>query len=213
MNKRHISPADRLISEFDTALRVISSRAHSHGANPAATEPEADLSSSDKSDAAALMRVNHAGEVSAQALYRGQAMMTRDPELRAQLLDAADEEHDHLAWCEDRVKQLGSHTSALSPLWYGGSFAIGVIAGLAGDKISLGFLAETEDQVTAHLNSHLKRLPTNDMRSKKIVTQMRDDEMRHSTHAIEQGGEELAEPVKKVMAFASGIMTRLAYRI
>ena len=159
------------------------------------------------------MRVNHAGEVAAQALYRGQALVTRDPELREQLLVAADEEHDHLAWCEDRVKELGCQTSALSPLWYGGSFAIGIIAGLAGDKKSLGFLAETEDQVTAHLNSHLERLPAKDIRSKKIVSQMRDDEMLHSTHALEKGGEALAEPVRKVMAFASSIMTRVAHHI
>jgi 3-demethoxyubiquinol 3-hydroxylase len=213
MIKREFSTAERLISELDNALRVLNSEARSSNPNPGNTEPEEKLSKVEKRDAASLMRVNHAGEVAAQALYRGQAMVTSNHDLREQLLESADEEHDHLAWCEHRVKQLGSHTSALNPLWYGGSFVIGIIAGLAGDKTSLGFLAETENQVTTHLNSHLTKLPINDRRSRKIVTQMRDDEIRHGDHAIAQGGEDIAKPIKKIMIFTSKIMTKLAYHI
>jgi len=211
--ERTVSPLDRLLGEVDKALRVSFSSAREHTANPAGDTAEAGLSADERREAAALMRVNHAGEISAQALYRGQALVTKDPELRAQLLTAADEEHDHLAWCEERVSELGSHTSFLAPFWYGGSFVLGSAAGLAGDAISLGFLAETERQVTGHLDSHLQRLPENDERSRKIVEQMREDEIKHSTHAVESGAAELPPPVKNAMQLASRVMTTLAHRI
>jgi len=213
MTHRQLSPLDRILAEADKALRVAFSKAHEHTVSPASDTPDSELSDPEKQDAAALMRVNHAGEISAQALYRGQALVASDPELRAQLLEAADEEHDHLAWCQQRVTELGSHTSYLAPLWYSGSFLLGTAAGLAGDKISLGFLAETERQVTKHLDGHLKRLPEKDQRSRKIVEQMREDEIKHSTHAIDSGGEELPEPVKEAMKVASKVMTTLAHRI
>jgi len=213
MNRRDTSPLDRLLAEVDNALRVSFARAHEDLGNPAGDTPEAELSDAERNEAAALMRVNHAGEISAQALYRGQALVARDEHIRTELLKAADEEHDHLAWCEHRVGELGSHTSFLAPFWYGGSFALGTVAGLAGDGISLGFLAETERQVTSHLDSHLERLPEQDERSRKIVEQMREDEIKHSTHAIESGGEELPAPVKQAMKLASKVMTTLAHRI
>jgi ubiquinone biosynthesis monooxygenase Coq7 len=171
------------------------------------------MSASERRQTANLMRINHAGEVAAQALYRGQALVARSGTLRNELLQAAEEENDHLAWCEMRLRELNGNRSVFSPVWYGGSFALGALAGLAGDKISLGFLAETERQVTSHLEDHLKRLPANDQRSRKIIAQMRDDEEIHSTHAIEQGAAELPKAVKSAMTVTAKIMTGLAGRI
>ncbi|HEU5338909.1 MAG TPA: 2-polyprenyl-3-methyl-6-methoxy-1,4-benzoquinone monooxygenase, partial [Sulfuricaulis sp.] len=151
------------------------------------------------------------GEICAQALYQGQATTARLPEVRGKMDQAAQEENDHLAWTEERIRELGSHTSYLNPLWYAGSFAIGAFAGLAGDKWSLGFVAETEKQVVKHLESHLQRLPTEDLKSRQILEQMRDDEGHHATVAIESGGVPLPEPVRQLMRFASKIMTRTAY--
>jgi ubiquinone biosynthesis monooxygenase Coq7 len=159
------------------------------------------------------MRVNHVGEVCAQALYQSQKILARSPETRAMLDHAAQEEMDHMAWCEERLSELGSHTSYLNPLWYAGSFGIGLLAGLAGDRWSLGFVAETEKQVEKHLNSHLETLPQTDLRSRAIVDQMRMDEIEHGQSALDAGGQPLPEPIKKIMAGASKIMTTAAYKI
>ena len=159
------------------------------------------------------MRVNHSGEIAAQALYRGQAFTARDAGLRERLLEVADEEHDHLSWCETRVSELGDKTSLLSPLWYGGSFAIGALAGLAGDRVSLGFLAETEKQVVEHLGSHLDRLPQDDVRSRAIVEQMKADEAAHQDAARQNGGMGLPAPVRGAMRAAARFMTSVSYWI
>ncbi|HHQ13479.1 MAG TPA: 2-polyprenyl-3-methyl-6-methoxy-1,4-benzoquinone monooxygenase [Chromatiales bacterium] len=204
---------DRLIAELDTALRVVSAPAHPDRPAPQPGQSAPQLTEREQAKAAALMRVDHAGEVAAQALYRGQAAVSREPELRDALLKAADEEHDHLAWCEHRVHELGQRTSVLGPLWYAGGFAIGALAGLAGDRISLGFLAETERQVTAHLDSHLQRLPSGDLASRAIVTRMREEELAHAQDARRKGGVELPGPVRSLMRAASKVMTTMSYRI
>jgi ubiquinone biosynthesis monooxygenase Coq7 len=163
--------------------------------------------------AAGLMRVNHAGEIAAQALYHGQALTARNDKLRASLLAAARDETDHLAWCEQRVRELDSRTSLLAPAWYAGSFAIGALAGLAGDRASLGFVAETEKQVIEHLESHLHELPEGDERSRRIVAQMQADEARHGSEARAAGGIDLPRPVRELMRRIARVMTRTAYRI
>lgn len=160
---------------------------------------------------AGLMRVNHAGEVCAQALYSGQALMARDPAIRAALQQAAAEERDHLAWCRTRLLELGSHTSVLDPFWYAGSFALGLVSGAAGDRWSMGFLHETEAQVERHIDGHLERLPEDDARSRAILEQMRDDERRHGAMGLAMGGRELPLPVKAAMKAVSKVMTRTAY--
>jgi ubiquinone biosynthesis monooxygenase Coq7 len=157
------------------------------------------------------MRGNHAGEVAAQGLYQGQALTARLDSVRQQMERAALEENDHLAWCESRAKELGAHVSYLNPLWYGGSVAIGALAGLAGDKWSLGFVVETERQVVRHLDDHLARLPAQDAKSRAILEQMRQDEGHHATVALEAGGAALPEPIKRLMGLASQVMTRTAY--
>ena len=211
----HLSFLDRCIAELDTAVRVSCAPARTSAANPAGDAPPADaeLSTAERDLSARLMRVNHAGEIAAQALYRGQALVAGNSLLGQELLSAADEEHAHLAWCQTRVTELGSHVSYLTPLWYSGSFLIGVAAGLAGDRASLGFLAETEKQVTEHLDSHLQKLPESDRRSRMILEKMREDEIKHGTNAMASGGEELPEPAISVMRFTSRIMTTLAYGI
>ena len=171
------------------------------------------LTSSQERLSARLMRVNHTGEIAAQALYRGQALVARNHELRGELLVAADEEYDHLAWCQQRTEALGSRVSLLAPLWYAGSFAIGVAAGLSGDKTSLGFLAETEKQVTDHLEGHLRRLPENDSDSRAIVKQMREDEIKHGQNALDRGGADLPETIKQAMRMASRVMTTVSFRL
>ena len=181
--------------------------------NPSNSVTSDTLSQAEMAESAALMRVNHAGEVSAQALYQGQAVTARSPMVRETLLKSAREEVDHLGWCADRVAELGSHTSLLGPVWYGGSFSIGIMAGLMGDDWNLGFVAETERQVIRHLDSHLARLPEADHKSRVILEQMRKDEGHHASVAIEQGARELPGPVKRIMTFCSRVMTGTAYYI
>ncbi len=204
-------PIDDLIVAFDKGLRTVFAPARSVGAMPGAELPEAGLDAAQRGLAAALMRVNHAGEVCAQALYQGQALTARDSSARAALQLAAQEETEHLAWTERRIAELGGHKSMLNPLWYAGSFAIGAAAGLLGDKWNLGFLAETERQVVRHLEGHLGRLPAEDRKSRAIVGQMRDDEARHATSALKHGGAELPAPVRAAMQASSKVMTGTAF--
>ncbi len=204
---------DRLIGELDTALRVVAGPARGATPNPAEGLREPELSTGERRQSAALMRVNHAGEIAAQALYRGQAAVARDPVQRDALLQAGQEEYEHLAWCETRVRQLGGRTSLLAPAWYAGSFVIGALAGIAGDRISLGFLAETERQVSDHLGNHLQRLPPADTPSRQIVAAMQDDEIAHGEQARARGGAELPAPVRGLMRAIARVMTTLAQRI
>jgi len=208
-----LSLIDRLIREFDRAMRTVAAANVAARPNPAGTSPESVTDAAARRHAAGLMRVNHAGEIAAQALYHGQALTARNGQVRASLLEAARDETDHLAWCEQRVRELDSRTSLLAPVWYAGSFAIGAVAGLAGDRTSLGFVAETEKQVIEHLESHLHELPPQDSRSRRIVEQMQVDEARHGSDAREAGGRELPRPVRRLMRATARIMTRTAYRI
>src|SRR4249920_532551 len=202
---------DNLIGEFDRALRAVAGVAEAARRTPADGVTEADLSASEREHAAALMRVNHVGEVCAQALYQGQALTARDAHARQALERAAREEEDHLAWSAERVHELGGRTSLLNPLWYAGAFAIGTVAGALGDRWNLGFLAETERQVEEHLSGHLERLPPEDARTRTLVEAMRADEARHRDTALRLGAAELPRPVKRAMRLASGFMTRVAY--
>ncbi len=202
---------DRIIVEFDKGLRTLFSQAHSVRPYPDAEVAESPLSEAEKKHAAALMRVNHSGEICAQALYQGQAMTARDPQVQQKLEQAAQEETEHLAWTAHRVHELGGHLSVLNPLWYTGSLAIGAFAGLLGDKWNLGFLSETEQQVGTHLQSHLDKLPEQDEKSRAIVAQMYIDEIGHSDMAVELGGVELPQPVQMAMRFNGKIMTGAAY--
>jgi len=181
--------------------------------SPALLKTETELSESETRHVAGLMRINHTGEVCAQALYQGQALTARLPRVRQAMEQAADEEIDHLAWCEQRIRQLGSHTSVLNPIFYGLSFGIGASAGLISDRISLGFVAATEDQVCKHLDDHLGQLPAGDEKSRSILEQMREDEAQHSTAAIEAGGLRFPAPVKFGMSLVSKVMTKATYRI
>ncbi|MFZ4063029.1 MAG: 2-polyprenyl-3-methyl-6-methoxy-1,4-benzoquinone monooxygenase [Polynucleobacter sp.] len=209
-----MSLLDSLIIEFDTALRSVLGGANAHRLTPGAEALSGSvLDAAEREHAAGLMRVNHVGEVCAQALYQSQKLVARKPEIQAILNHSAQEEMDHLAWCETRLQELGSHTSYLNPLWYAGSFAIGLVAGLAGDKWSLGFVAETERQVENHLKSHLNTLPMEDHRSRAIVDQMRMDEIEHGQAAREAGGVVLPKPIKKAMQAMSKVMTATAYKI
>ncbi|MES1981493.1 MAG: 2-polyprenyl-3-methyl-6-methoxy-1,4-benzoquinone monooxygenase [Pseudomonadota bacterium] len=203
--------ADNLIIEFDKALRTLFSRAHSTRPFPDTDVPETSMSESDKKLAAALMRVNHCGEICAQGLYQGQAWTARNPAVQQKLQQAAQEETEHLAWTARRVHDLGGHLSLLNPLWYGSSLLIGACTGLLGDKWNLGFLAETERQVGAHLQSHLTRLPQQDQKSRAVVEQMYADETAHGNMAAQMGGAELPLPVKMAMQLSSRIMTHTAY--
>ncbi len=202
---------DRLIVEFDKGLRTLFALAPTVRTLPGKQVSEAEMSESEKRLAAALMRVNHSGEICAQALYQGQALTARNPAAKAALEQAAQEETEHLSWCETRLRELGSHTSYLNPLLYTGSLAIGAFAGVLGDKWNLGFLAETEHQVEAHLARHLERLPAQDAKSRAIVEQMKQDEARHATTALEHGGAALPLPVKLGMKLSSKLMTKTAY--
>ena len=202
---------DSLIVEFDKGLRTLFSQAHSVRAHPDAGVAEVELSDNEKNTAAALMRVNHCGEICAQALYQGQALTARDPKMQRKLGEAAQEETEHLAWTARRVHELGGHVSMLNPLWYTSSLAIGAVAGLLGDKWNLGFLAETERQVGAHLQSHLHKLPEKDARSRAVVQQMYVDETQHAQMAVELGAAELPLPVRLAMQLSSKVMTRTAY--
>ncbi|MCC5856632.1 MAG: 2-polyprenyl-3-methyl-6-methoxy-1,4-benzoquinone monooxygenase [Ectothiorhodospiraceae bacterium] len=208
MALRHYSPVDHLLMELDRGIRSVFGRPPMTGRpHPAADVREGELTDQDRALAAGLMRVNHCGEVCAQALYQGQAITARDAQVRETMQQAADEENDHLAWCRQRLEELDSRTSRLDPLFYLGALGIGTLAGLAGDRWSLGFLAETEHQVTAHLNRHLERLPEQDAVSRAIVTQMRDDEARHAQTAELNGAAELPLPVKALMKLSSRMMT------
>ncbi|UXY16866.1 2-polyprenyl-3-methyl-6-methoxy-1,4-benzoquinone monooxygenase [Chitiniphilus purpureus] len=203
---------DTLICEFDTALRTLAARATSARAHPDAHVEETELDDAQRRHAAGLMRVNHCGEICAQALYQGQALTARDPAMRDALRRAAHEEVEHLAWTERRIHELGGHTSLFNPLWYAGSLAIGVTAGLVGDRWNLGFLAETERQVGAHLAGHLRQLPPQDAKSRAIVEQMHLDETQHAELADQLGAAPLPVPVRTLMGAASKVMTTLAYR-
>lgn len=209
---RRYSKFDQLIMHADTAMRTLFGQPlTTERDNPAGNTSDATFSDQERKHIAGLMRVNHSGEVSAQALYQGQSLTSRNHEIREKLQQAATEENDHLNWTKMRIDELGSHTSLLNPLWYGGSFAIGAFAGAIGDKWNLGFLAETEHQVVSHLESHLNKLPGGDLRSRAILEQMKIDEQKHATTAIEHGAAELPPPVKKLMAAMSKVMTGTAY--
>ncbi|MBL8451536.1 MAG: 2-polyprenyl-3-methyl-6-methoxy-1,4-benzoquinone monooxygenase [Zoogloea sp.] len=202
---------DQLIVGFDRALRTVFANASTVRPVPGDSLPEAELSDEERSRAASLMRVNHCGEICAQALYQGQAMMSNDEGIKRALERAAQEETEHLAWTERRIAELGGRKSLLNPLWYSGSLAIGIIAARFGDGVNLGFLAETERQVESHLKSHLDRLPPQDLRSREIVTQMKEDEAAHADTAVRLGAVELPAPVKAAMKASSKVMTGLAY--
>ena len=204
---------DKLIIAFDNGLRTLLAPAHSARPHPDAGVADSELGTEEKRLAAALMRVNHSGEICAQALYQGQALTARNPEARAALEQAAAEETDHLAWTAQRIAELGGRLSLLNPLWYAGSFALGAAAGALGDKWSLGFLAETERQVEGHLAGHLERLPPQDEKSRAVLEQMKDDEARHARAAIEHGAAELPAPVKLAMKLGSRVMTRTSFWI
>lgn len=209
---RNYNAVDQLITNIDTALRTMWGQPLlTERPNPSDAAPAAPLSDADKDLAGRLMRINHAGEVSAQGLYQGQALTARLPEVRSQMERAALEENDHLEWCERRAKEMGTHVSLLNPLWYAGSLAIGAAAGFAGDKWSLGFVVETEHQVVAHLDEHLARLPAHDLKTRAILEQMKEDEAHHADIAQAAGGAELPAPVKFLMKLTSKVMTRTAY--
>jgi ubiquinone biosynthesis monooxygenase Coq7 len=211
---RRLSSGDRFLCSLDHALRTLSG-SHSAGRpSPAASlPPSAPLSPEEQRLSGALMRVNHVGEVCAQALYQSQALVCRDEELRSHFEHAAQEEADHLAWTQQRLEQLNTHASWLNPLWFGGAFTIGALAGLAGNRYSLGFVVETETQVEQHLASHLERLPASDEASRAIVDQMKLDEARHAQAAGQAGAAELPAPVKALMRMAASVMTRTAHHI
>lgn len=204
---------DRLIREFDRALRAIAGVANAARPSPAAAKPEGELQGSERAHAAALMRVNHVGELCAQALYQGQALTARDPHAKAALQQAAREEEDHLAWSAERIRELGGRPSLLNPIWYAGAFAIGTLAGALGDRWNLAFLAETERQVEEHLSGHLEALPAGDEKTRAVVEAMRADEARHRATAVRMGAGEMPKFVNRAMRFASKVMTTVAYRV
>jgi ubiquinone biosynthesis monooxygenase Coq7 len=205
--------SDKFITAFDKALQTVFTEARSVRPVPGEQEPEADLRPEERRHAAALMRVNHVGEICAQALYQGQALTSENPEIRVALEEAAHEETEHLAWTEQRIRELGGKKSLLNPFWYAGALGIGLLAGKCGDKWNLGFLAETERQVEAHLNRHLDKLPVQDRRSWKIIEQMKTDEIKHAETALRLGGMALPEPVKALMKLSARIMTQMAYHL
>ncbi|MDQ2994701.1 MAG: 2-polyprenyl-3-methyl-6-methoxy-1,4-benzoquinone monooxygenase [Pseudomonadota bacterium] len=206
-----LSFLDTVLIQVDQGLRSLFGKPVARRVNPAHSESTRLLTPEEQRLSAGLMRINHVGEVCAQALYAGQAITARSAETRAKMREAADEEIDHLAWCQERLNDLNSHTSYLNPFWYAGSFAMGIAAGLIGDKWSLGFVAETEQQVVRHLMSHLRELPANDVQSRVIVEQMRQDEAKHATAAFAAGGAELPSMVKYSMTAMSKMMTSIAY--
>ncbi|MCP3662042.1 MAG: 2-polyprenyl-3-methyl-6-methoxy-1,4-benzoquinone monooxygenase [Gammaproteobacteria bacterium] len=218
MKEREYTPADRLFIGLDQALKTIFGQpAVTERPDPASKLPEADLnpesglSKAQQEKIARLMRINHTGEVCAQGLYQGQALTARKPEVQANMSRASQEENDHLAWCEGRLKAFGNHKSLLNPLWYAGSFTLGAAAGLAGDKWSLGFVAETEKQVVKHLEGHLAQIPASDIRSRAVLEQMKADEQQHANQAISAGGVELPEPVRIAMKLSARVMTKTVY--
>lgn len=206
---------DKIINELDTALRTISppTQRSTVRTSPAALLEGSDLNQAEKRHSAGLMRVNHAGEVCAQALYQGQALTAKLTHIKKQMVDAAIEETDHLGWCEQRLYELGSHPSRLNLIWYSGSILLGALAGWAGDKVSLGFVAETERQVSAHLQRHLQVVPNQDEKTKAILKQMQEDEEHHAHTALEAGGIELPPSIKQLMSMVSKLMTKSSYYI
>jgi len=213
MNTRRLSPLDRLLVEAQRALTTAGGTAHAERPSPGAPQADIEMDDGARRHAAGLMRVNHTGEVCAQALYVGQAAVARDPGTRAHLMAAAQEETDHLAWCAERLRELDSRPSLFNPLWYAGSYAIGAAAGLRGDGWNLGFVVETERQVEAHLAEHLRSLPAEDLRSRAILETMKEDEARHADHAEAAGARVLPQPIPRVMALASAVMKAVAYRL
>lgn len=214
MSIRTVSLVDKIIQNVDQSLRAVTgSLTQSGRETPAKGLQETALTTSEKKHAASLMRINHTGEVCAQALYLGQATIAKSEVIRQELQHCAEEEVDHLHWCQQRVTELNSHVSYLNPFWFGGSFMLGVVAGLAGDKWNLGFLAETEYQVGSHLESHLDKLPSADKKSRRVVEQMHKDELQHAKTAEKHGAENLPGPVKGLMKLMSKIMTTTVYRL
>lgn len=211
--ERRLTPLDRLLGELQHALNTTAAVAPAQRGNPARDEHDLEMSQQQRRHSAGLMRINHTGEVCAQALYLGQARVAESDETRAQLLAAASEETDHLAWCEARLQELDARPSLFNPLWYLGSFAIGAAAGLKGDGWNLGFVSETERQVEAHLAEHLDTLPAEDRRSRAILEVMKADEIRHAEHAESHGARRLPTPIPQLMAFSSRLMKAVAYRI
>lgn len=214
MEKRTLSRLDKLLVSANNALRTVAAPAgKTLRPNPSLNIDDGQLDEKQRARAAGLMRVNHAGEVAAQALYQGHATVARDKDMEEQMKQAAEEEFDHLAWCEQRLQELGSAPSRLSPLWYAGAYAMGAASGTVGDKWSLGFIAETEKQVCTHLKSHLEKLPQDDARSRAIVEQMRDEEAEHGANATKAGAAELPQLVVQLMRVTAKIMTKTAYWI
>ena len=213
MNVRTLTPLDQLLARCERALEAIAGSPEAQRPSPANGVTEAELDEAERRHAAGLMRINHTGEVCAQALYLGQAVLARNADTREHLLHAADEETDHLAWCAARLKELDSRPSLLNPLWYAGSYTIGAVAALAGDPLSLGFVVETERQVEAHLQDHLEKLPAPDERSRAVLAQMQADEARHAQEAKQRGGVDLPFPLPKLMSLSSMVMKAVAYRI
>lgn len=213
MNVRTLSSFDRLLTGIERALETVAGAPEAARPSPAAALEDVPLDGQERRHAAGLMRINHTGEVCAQALYDGQAALARDEDTRRHLQHAADEETDHLAWCAQRLRELDSRPSLLNPLWYAGSYAIGAAAALVGDKVSLGFVVETERQVEAHLEEHLQRLPPRDERSRAVLAQMQADEVRHADNAKARGGIDLPFPIPGLMHLSSLVMKGVAYRI
>ncbi len=212
MAQRNYTPLDQLVINLDTGLRTLFGKPRiTERSNPANTQAETKLSEAERELAGRLMRINHAGEVAAQGLYQGQALTAKLPKIREKMQRAAEEENDHLDWCEQRIKEMGTHVSYLNPLWYAGSVTIGALAGLAGDKWSLGFVAETEHQVVHHLDSQLQQISLNDQKTRAILEQMKADEDRHAGMAQSAGGAPLPWPTKKLMKLTSSIMTSTAW--
>lgn len=210
---RENHPLDGLIAGFDRGLRTLTGVHQASRPNPGSDIPEADLTDAEREHVAGLMRVNHAGEVCAQALYEGQALTARDPSAKESLLAAAAEEQDHLVWCRARLRELDARPSVLDPAFFAMSFAMGAAAGLLGDRISLGFVEATEDQVVQHLDEHLQTLPEQDTKSRKVLETMRADETRHGAEALAQGGAEFSQPVKRGMRALAKVMTATTYRV
>lgn len=211
---RRLTPLDRLIGEVDTVMRTLTSRGNTAGRpSPADGHSESELDARSRKHVAGLMRVNHTGEVCAQALYQGQALTAKLPEVREEMQEAAAEEVDHLVWCEERLRQLNSRPSLLNPAWYGMSFALGALAGAVGDAVSLGFVAATEERVCNHLKEHLRQLPEDDRRSRLILQQMLEDEERHGENALAAGGQSFPRPIKEAMSAVSQLMTRSSYYV
>ncbi|WP_189470579.1 2-polyprenyl-3-methyl-6-methoxy-1,4-benzoquinone monooxygenase [Litchfieldella qijiaojingensis] len=211
---RQLSRADRLIHQFDTVLRTLVP----HAAQPSRPSPATDIvdepmNEAEREHAVGLMRINHTGEVCAQALYQGQGLTAKLADMREQMEQAAQEEIDHLAWCDARLQELHGHTSVLNPVFYAASFGLGAVAGAVGDRVSLGFVAATEEQVGKHLDDHLRQMPAGDRRSRKILEQMREDEAHHERWALEAGGARFPLPVKLGMRLMSKVMTKSVYRI